>query len=216
MKSSTSFLLTALTSALLASFSASTFALNLADEDKLKELERAMGGSSGTMAEGEAPAETLTKKKRTRAIVFDSEPQTESTVSTKTASEGSKVSRIQDCKTPPADARVTNVDFAIEFKVGSASIAPSSEDTLKQIAKILSLAPEKCILIEGHSDATGNPDTNMTLSRERATTVYKFIVDKSGMDAGRITAVGKGQSEPAKNLDPRDPKNRRVVFKVVG
>ena len=57
MKSSTSFLLSALTSALLASFSASTFALNLADEDKLKDLERAMGGSSGTMAEGEAPAE---------------------------------------------------------------------------------------------------------------------------------------------------------------
>ena len=78
------------------------------------------------------------------------------------------------------------------------------------------MAPDKCILIEGHSDATGNADSNLSLSKDRASSVVKFIVDKAGMDTNRLTAVGKGQSEPLKNLDPRDPKNRRVVFKVVG
>ncbi len=200
---------------LLVSFSASSMALNLGDEEKLRELERAMGTSSSS-TEAEPAPETLTKKKRTRAIVFDAEPQAESTTAQATAVSATKSSRILDCKAPPSDARVTPVDFAIQFKAGSADIAASSEDTLKQIAKILSLSPDKCVLIEGHSDASGNPDKNLLLSRDRANSVYKFIVDKSGMDSGRISAVGKGQSEPLKNLDPRDSKNRRVVFKVVG
>ncbi len=208
-------LLSTLASVCLLSFASSSMALNLGDEEKLRELERAMG-AAGTAAEGEPAPETLTKKKRTRAIVFDAEPQAESTASSTTVASAAKSSRIQDCKAPPSDARVTPVDFAIQFKAGSADIASSSEDTLKQIAKILSLSPDKCVLIEGHSDASGNPDRNLLLSRDRANSVYKFIVDKSGMDSGRISAVGKGQTEPLKNLDPRDPKNRRVVFKVVG
>ena len=216
MKISNSFL-SAVAAACLISVTTSSMALNLGDEEKLKELERAMSGASSSSAEGEAPLETLTKKKRTRAIVFDSEQQADATTATKTTVAAvAKPTRIQDCKAPPTDVRITPVDFAIQFKAGSADVAPSSEDTLRQIAKILSLSPDKCVLIEGHSDASGNPDSNLSLSRDRANSVYKFIVDKSGMDAGRITAVGKGQSEPLKNLDPRDPKNRRVVFKVVG
>ncbi len=56
----------------------------------------------------------------------------------------------------------------------------------------------------------------MTLSRERAGSVVKFIVERAGMDRNRLVAIGKGPNEPLKNLDPRDSKNRRVVFKVVG
>jgi flagellar motor protein MotB len=46
--------------------------------------------------------------------------------------------------------------------------------------------------------------------------VVKFIVEKAGLDASRLVPVGKGPTEPLSNLDPRDAKNRRVVFKVVG
>ena len=194
-----------------------SFALSITDEDKLRELERAMGSTdavSGTPEE--AP-----KKKRTRAIVFDAEPQAESAAATPSPAAASgalaaKADRIQDCQALPANVRITPVDFAIQFKSGSADVAPASQDTLIQIAKILSLSPDKCVLIEGHTDAVGNPDSNMKLSRERANSVFKFITDRAGMDTSRIQAVGKGQSEPLKNLDPRDPKNRRVVFKVVG
>ena len=116
----------------------------------------------------------------------------------------------------PSDAKAITVDFAIQFKVGSADVAPASEDTLRQISKILALSPDRCVLVEGHTDASGNADANMTLSRERAGSVVKFIVERAGMDRNRLVAIGKGPNEPLKNLDPRDPKNRRVVFKVVG
>jgi outer membrane protein OmpA-like peptidoglycan-associated protein len=112
--------------------------------------------------------------------------------------------------------KATAVDFAIQFKVGSAEVAPSSEGVLREIAKILALSPDRCVLVEGHTDASGNADKNMALSRERAGSVVRFIVEKTGLDRNRLVPIGKGSSDPLQNLDQRDPKNRRVVFKVVG
>jgi len=172
------------------------------DTTKLKELERAMS----------APAEGAKKQYKTRAIVFDNDPQTAAPAPAAPATTMTG----GDCSTLPADVKAVPVDFAIQFKLGSAEVAPASEPTLREIAKILSLNPERCVLVEGHTDATGNAERNLELSHKRAGSVVKFIVEKSGIDRNRLIPLGKGSSEPVKNLDPRDPKNRRVVFKVVG
>ncbi len=167
------------------------------DTAKLKELERAMT----------APAEGAKKHYKTRAIVFDNDPQAAAPAPVAPAG--------GDCSSLQADVKAITVDFVIQFKLGSAEVAPASEPTLREIAKILSLNPERCVLVEGHTDATGNADRNMELSHKRAGSVVKFIVEKSGIDRNRLVPIGKGSSEPVKNLDPYDPKNRRVVFKVV-
>lgn len=168
---------------------------------KLKELERAMS----------TPDQAGKKTYKTRAIVFDGDQQ-----ATAAPAEAPKVSSVADCSSLPADVNAVPVDFAIQFKLGSAEIAPASEPTLREIAKILSLNPERCVLVEGHTDATGNAERNLELSHRRAGSVVKFIVEKSGIDRNRLVPFGKGSSDPMKNLDPRDKKNRRVVFKVVG
>lgn len=186
-------------------------ALDLSDEAKLKELENALKSP-------EAPA-TVKKKPRTRAIVFDNDAgatAAPTAATTAAAVAETKPARIGDCTAIPADMKTTPVDFAIQFKSGSADLAPSSEETLRQIAKILALSPDRCILVEGHTDAVGNFEKNMALSKDRSSSVVKFIVEKAGMDASRLVPIGKGQTEPVKNTDPRDSKNRRVVFKVVG
>ena len=157
------------------------------------------------------------KKPRTRAIVFDNDAGATAAPATATAAVSeTKPARIGDCAALPADVKTTPVDFAIQFKSGSADLAPASEETLRQIAKILALSPDRCILVEGHTDAVGNFEKNMALSKDRSSSVVKFIVEKAGMDASRLVPIGKGQTEPVKNTDPRDSKNRRVVFKVVG
>lgn len=165
---------------------------------KLQQLERAMTAP---------PEKKLVSKPRTRAIVFDAAPQSNT--------EQAQTAATSDCSKPAADARITAVDFAIQFKVGSADLTPSSEMTLRQIAKILAIS-NNCVLVEGHTDSAGNANRNLELSRQRADTVVRFFTEKAGIQQTRLVPVGKGSSEPIMNLDSRNPKNRRVVFKVVG
>jgi len=190
-----------------------------ADDDsksKLEELKRAMAAPHDGAHEIGTAGSGTKKKIRTRAIVFDNEPQAPAAGSPATElAKAAKPVAKGDCSGLPPDVKANAVDFPIQFKVGSAEISATSEMTLNEIAKILSLAPERCVLVEGHTDATGNAEKNMALSRERANSVVNYITDKAGIDRARIIPSGKGSSDPLKNLDPRDPKNRRVVFKVV-
>lgn len=175
-----------------------------ADDDaaKLEALQRAM------TAPGDG--EPAKKKVRTRAIVFDNAG------SPAAAATGAQApAAALDCASLPPDARASAVDFAIQFQVGSARVSPASEATLGSIAKILALAPDRCVIVEGHTDATGNADKNMALSRDRAGSVVNYISEKAGVERKRLVPIGKGSSNPATGLAPNDPKNRRVVFKVV-
>lgn len=174
-----------------------------AEQAKLKELQRALT----TTPEETAPVFS------TKAIVFDKDP---GAARAEAPTPQASPQTATDCGLMPADVKTTAVDFEIQFRLGSADLSPASVNTLVQIAKILSLTPGRCVFVEGHTDSIGNPDSNLALSRERANTVVKFIVEKSGIQRDRLIAAGKGSTEPLRNLDPRSPKNRRVTFKVAG
>lgn len=185
----------------------SSISMATSDEDKLKELEKAM------IQPATSTSSTL-KKPRTRAIVFDAAPTTTDTAAG--AISQTNVASQPDCSALPHNVSLTAVDFPIQFKVASAEVAPSSEAILIQISKILSLSPKRCVLVEGHTDVSGSYAGNVALSQERANSVVKFITVKAGMDMNRFVPLGKGSSELLKNIDPRSPLHRRVVFKVVG
>lgn len=180
------------------------------DEDKLKELEKVMrAGAAPTPEIG-----TTTKgKPRTRAIVFDAEPAAEAAPAPAVAAV--KAPAVRDCGALSPDAPSVAVDFSIRFNVASSVIAPSSEETVSQIGQLLALNPSSCVIVEGHTDASGRADKNLLLSKDRANSVVNFLVTKSGIDKARLVPVGKGSTDPIKNTDPADAKNRRVVFKVV-
>lgn len=167
---------------------------------KLEALQRAM------TAPGDG--EPAKKKVRTRAIVFDN-------AGSAPAASAAAPAGALDCASLPPDVKANAVDFSIQFQVGSAKVSPASEATLGSIAKILALAPDRCVIVEGHTDATGNADKNMALSRDRAGSVVNYIAEKAGIERKRLVPLGKGSSSPAAGLAPTDPKNRRVVFKVV-
>jgi len=174
------------------------------EQAKLKELQRALS----------APPEEEAPVFSTKAIVFDKEPAPSRNEAPPQAAQAHQAAT--DCGLLPADVKTTAVDFEIQFGLGSANLSSASENTLLQIAKLLALTPGRCVFVEGHTDSIGNPDSNLTLSRERANTVVKFIVEKAGIQRERLIATGKGSTEPLRNLDPRNPKNRRVTFKVAG
>lgn len=171
------------------------------DQDKLRLLEEAMNAPS--------PAVMEKPKPRTRAIVFDNDPQDAKPAVAEVVTASS------NCAAVTPSAKSVAVDFPIQFSAGSAEISSASRDTLNQISKILALSPNRCVIVEGHTDISGNYDKNVALSRDRANSVVEYITNKQGMDRQRFIPVGKGPDEPMPNLSPADHKNRRVVFKVI-
>lgn len=122
---------------------------------------------------------------------------------------------LADCSKLAADAPAISVDFSIPFQVGSANLSKADEATLDNVAKLLALAPDRCVLVEGHADITGKEEKNIALSLKRATAVVDYLAGKGGIERRRLVPLGKGSSGIAAGMDPADPQNRRVLFKVV-
>lgn len=108
------------------------------------------------------------------------------------------------------------IAFPIQFKVGSSQILPESVPFLQSIAGLMQKDPSIRLLVEGHTDITGNYQRNMVLSRERAFAVMNYLIERFGIEPTRIVPVGKGPTDLLPGLDPTDPKNRRVQFRVIG
>ena len=76
---------------------------------------------------------------------------------------------------------------------------------------LLQSEPDKQIRIEGHTDSTGNSETNLKISQQRADAVLTALVSL-GVNAERITSAGMGQDFPIASNESEDGRaqNRRV------
>lgn len=110
---------------------------------------------------------------------------------------------------------VSKRSWSIEFETGSANFTPTALKTLDELYNQLNIASGLQVEIFGHTDATGNPDGNMTLSDARANAVKNWLQQKSPSNYpnSRFAQVkGKGQNEPIadNNTNAGRAKNRRV------
>lgn len=108
------------------------------------------------------------------------------------------------------------IAFPINFRVNSAEVMPESVPFIESIAGLLQKDPGIRLLIEGHTDISGNAARNTVLSRERAFSVMNYLIDHYRIDPMRLVPVGKGFSEPLGGMEPTNPKNRRVQFRIIG
>ncbi len=102
----------------------------------------------------------------------------------------------------------------ILFDVNGDRLRPESTAVLNQIQEMLEDHGELNILIEGHTDDTGEDAYNLELSARRAQAVVDYLVGQ-GISRDRLTAVGKGEAEPAVPNDGPEGReqNRRVVIR---
>lgn len=100
---------------------------------------------------------------------------------------------------------------AMSFKFGSADLPDMLRRQLDVFASVLAgrRGTGKVVRVEGHADASGAAEANLSLSQKRADAVKGYLVEK-GADPGMIEAVGMGSKVPKQGTDPFSPINRRV------
>jgi outer membrane protein OmpA-like peptidoglycan-associated protein len=99
----------------------------------------------------------------------------------------------------------------INFDTNKATIKPESAGIIDQIVALMKSQPDLKLSIEGHTDSQGTPESNKTLSLNRAKAVIK-AVSEGGISASRMSAVGWGQEKPVADNRTEEgrAKNRRV------
>ena len=102
----------------------------------------------------------------------------------------------------------------IYFNTDKAEIKPESYAIIKSVADYLKENPEVKIQIIGHTDAQGEDDYNLQLSERRARAVIRALVHQFEIDENRMSAIGKGETEPVDDnaTEKGRANNRRVEF----
>lgn len=104
------------------------------------------------------------------------------------------------------------VSLEIYFGFDSAAL---TDQALKQLAPVgEALRSDElsrlAFIMEGHTDASGDENYNLSLSQMRAEAVKLHFVHAYEVDPERLSSVGKGESSLLKPNNPLDRSNRRV------
>ncbi|MFN4255872.1 MAG: carboxypeptidase regulatory-like domain-containing protein [Saprospiraceae bacterium] len=83
----------------------------------------------------------------------------------------------------------------IYYDYNKATLNESATRHLNALCDLMRRYPEMEIELTSHTDTRGDAKANLALSQERATNAKKYMVYR-GIEASRITALGKGESEP--------------------
>ncbi|MCX6176498.1 MAG: DUF6089 family protein [Bacteroidetes bacterium] len=104
----------------------------------------------------------------------------------------------------------------INFETGKAVITAGSFKSLDDLVTLLNSYPGASVEIQGHTDNNGTPESNKTLSQDRANSVRRYL-SAGGVSEARMTAIGYGQEMPLADnkTEAGKTKNRRVDFKLM-
>jgi OOP family OmpA-OmpF porin len=103
------------------------------------------------------------------------------------------------------------VALDIHFKTGESTVMEESLSQVYELVTMLRNDPALKVSIEGHTDKMGSAAQNKDLSEARAKAV-KDILQRKGIDAGRLRTIGWGWSKPVSDnkTEMGRAQNRRV------
>ncbi len=106
---------------------------------------------------------------------------------------------------------------ALYFETAKAQISINSKPYLNLVGRMLSKYPKLDMEIAGHTDNTGKPAKNLTLSEDRANEVRVYLTSAYPTLNGHLTAHGYGATVPKESNTTSQGRqiNRRVEIKVL-
>ncbi|MEY4589486.1 MAG: OmpA domain protein [Pseudomonadota bacterium] len=110
-----------------------------------------------------------------------------------------------------------NVSLQVLFDTNSDVVKPEFDSEVKKVADFLEQYQGTTAEIEGHTDSRGSNALNKTLSQKRADAIVKVLVEKFGVSAARLKAVGYGEEQLIVKNDKtaaEQAQNRRVIGKI--
>ena len=103
---------------------------------------------------------------------------------------------LEDCQNAANEASqpaVTNIlESIVAFPFNVAEVQASQMPTVERIATYLKDNPGVNAVINGYASPEGTEEYNMKLSQRRADAMKAILVDKYGIEASRIEAIGHG------------------------
>jgi len=114
------------------------------------------------------------------------------------------------------DEIILNMPGNVTFDVDSAGLKPQFFEVLDSVALVVKEFDRTVLIVDGHTDSTGSAEHNHELSRRRADTVARYIINQ-GVAPVRIESYGYGEQYPvATNNTPEGRnQNRRVELTLM-
>jgi outer membrane protein OmpA-like peptidoglycan-associated protein len=106
---------------------------------------------------------------------------------------------------------------AIPFKFDSADLQATGKPELDEIASVLTQNPDALIVLEGHTDSTGNAEYNMKLGERRVDAIRRYLAIEKNIPVYKIEQISFGAAKPLAPNDSKDgrEKNRSVSVMVL-
>jgi outer membrane protein OmpA-like peptidoglycan-associated protein/tetratricopeptide (TPR) repeat protein len=126
-----------------------------------------------------------------------------------------------DAALQPIDVIVTDTEIVLKpiyFEFDKSNITQEGAFELDKLVQVMKNNDKLVIFAKSHTDSRGSDNYNLNLSERRAKSTVQYIISK-GIDAGRISGKGMGETEPKvdckKCTEEQHAQNRRSEFLIV-
>lgn len=111
--------------------------------------------------------------------------------------------------------RLQEIGKIIYFATNDSKLNERNNQILDEVFNTLQNYSSYKVVVEGHTDSSGQASFNQALSEKRANSVMRYLIEK-GMSPSRVSAKGYGETRPAVSNDTAEGRreNRRVVFEI--
>jgi OmpA-OmpF porin, OOP family len=130
----------------------------------------------------------------------------------------STIDDLMDIKTPQKGDLKAMMPSDLLFDYNSAQLREGAKTEVMKLGLLIQSWTKSLVIIEGHTDTTGDDEYNFALSKQRAEAVKNFVVNSLLIDGTRIQTRGLGETQPLENPNaPQEAQalNRRVVIRFV-